>query len=39
MLKKIVFCAILALQFAAISSVAASFPDPNCPPSGCPTSR
>jgi hypothetical protein len=35
-LKKILFCAILALQFAAVSNAAADLPEPTCPPSGCP---
>jgi hypothetical protein len=35
-LKKMLFCAILAMQFAVVSNVAADFPEPTCPPSQCP---
>ena len=34
MLKKILFCGILAMQFAIVSNVAADFPNPPCPPQG-----
>jgi hypothetical protein len=39
MLKKILLCAILVLQFAVVSGVAADFPNPPCPPSGCPAPK
>ena len=39
MLKKILFCAILVLQFAVVSNVAADAPDPTCPASGCPAPK
>ncbi len=35
MFKKIVFCAALALQMAAVSSTPKSLPPPLCPPTGC----
>jgi hypothetical protein len=39
MLKKILFCAILALQFAVVSNVFADNPGPQCPPQGCPAPK
>jgi hypothetical protein len=39
MLKKILFCAILVLQFAIVSGVAADNPAPPCSPENCPDSR
>ena len=39
MLKKILFCAILAVQFAVVSNAAADIPEPDCPPSQCPATR
>jgi hypothetical protein len=39
MLKKIMLCAILALQFAVISTAANDWPDPSCPPAGCPAPK
>jgi hypothetical protein len=38
-LKKILFFAILALQFAVVSNAAADLPLPDCPPSQCPGAR
>jgi hypothetical protein len=38
-LKKILFFAILALQFAVVSNAAADLPLPDCPPSNCPAAR
>lgn len=36
MLKKMLLCAVLAFQFAVVSSVAADWPVPSCSPENCP---
>jgi hypothetical protein len=39
MLKKILFCAILMVQFAIVAGVAADFPIPPCSPEDCPSTN